>query len=158
MAIKTNNSNGRTNMSQPLRVTMHIDGGSRGNPGPAGAGVVIADRTDQQSIYEAGFFLGNKTNNQAEYAGLLAGLKAAGRLGVAELEVFSDSQLLVRQMLGEYRVKNQGLILLFQQAQKLASGFSRCEFQHIRREKNVEADRLANRAMDARGNVEDAGE
>ena len=143
-------------MSQPLRVIMHIDGGSRGNPGPAGAGVVIADSADQQSIYEAGFFLGKKTNNQAEYAGLLEGLVAAGRLGAAEVEVFSDSQLLVRQMLGEYRVKNQGLIPLFQQAKKLASGFSRCEFQHVRREKNVEADRLANMAMDARGNVEDA--
>jgi ribonuclease HI len=142
-----------------MKVTVHIDGGSRGNPGPAGAGVVIRSADDDHTIlHEAGLFLGRMTNNQAEYHGLLAALVAAGKLGARQVQVFSDSELLVRQMQGEYRVKNEGLRPLYEKACRHIRAFESCQFQHIRRENNAEADRLANRAMDAKANVEDAAE
>ena len=100
---------------EKLRVTLNIDGGSRGNPGPSAAGIVIAAQDDGTILHEAGIFLGNATNNVAEYMGLIEGLKAAAKLSVAEVECFSDSELLVKQMNGEYRVKNEGLKPLFQQ-------------------------------------------
>jgi len=143
---------------QPLRVRIYIDGGARGNPGPAGAGVVIRDRADARVLYEAGVFLGKMTNNQAEYHGLLAGLRAASELGATEVEALSDSELLVRQMLGQYRVRNAGLLGLYEKAQQLARRFARCEFRHVRREQNKDADRLANQAMNAKRNVEDAAD
>jgi ribonuclease HI len=142
-------------MAGNLSVTIHIDGGSRGNPGPAGAGVVLRDG-EGAILYQGGLFLGRATNNVAEYSGLLAGLKAAADLKASQVRVVSDSELLVRQMNGQYRVKNEGLKPLYEQAKQLAAGFARCAFQHVRRELNKEADHLANQAMDARRNVEDA--
>ncbi len=97
---------------------IHIDGGARGNPGPAAAGVVIADAEDSTPIHEAGYALGRTTNNVAEYQGLLHALELASALSVEQVTVYSDSQLLVRQINGEYRVKSADLKPLFQQAQK----------------------------------------
>jgi probable phosphoglycerate mutase len=125
----------------------YIDGGSRGNPGPAGYGVRIED--DQAALVEElRGALGVATNNVAEYHGLLAALTWAAERGVAALEIRSDSELLVKQMLGVYRVKNPGLQPLYQRARQLAARVGRVGFQHVRRELNTEADRLANLAMD----------
>jgi ribonuclease HI len=125
----------------------YIDGGSRGNPGPAGYGVRIEneDATLVEELYGA---LGTATNNVAEYHGLLAALTWAADHGVTSLELRSDSELLVKQMLGAYRVRNIGLQPLFQQARSLVARVGRVRFQHVRRELNTEADRLANKAMD----------
>jgi ribonuclease HI len=139
-----------------LHVTIHIDGGARGNPGPAAAGVVIRAADDGTILHEAGVFLGPATNNVAEYRGLLWGLEAAERLGATEIDCFSDSQLMVRQIRGEYRVKNAGLRPLYEQALSLMQGFDRVELEHVRREQNKEADRLVNLALNRKGNVEDA--
>ncbi len=141
-----------------LHVVVHIDGGSRGNPGPAGAGVVVRDKTDNSILYKGGVFLGKATNNVAEYSGLLAGLAAAKEMDATHVELFSDSQLLVRQMIGQYRVKNAGLKPLHRRATDLADGFDKCEFTHVRREENTAADKLANLAMDAKTNILDAAD
>ncbi len=139
-------------------VVMNIDGGSRGNPGPAGAGIVIRAADDDTVLFTGGEFLGRQTNNAAEYAALLAGLKVADKLGAGEVKVLSDSELLVRQMTGRYRVKNPNLKKLHEQAQGLLGRFSRCSFGHVPREKNIDADRLANQAMNLKANVEDSAE
>ena len=136
----------------PSTAIIHIDGGSRGNPGQAGAGVVIAD-ADGNVLYEAGLYIGRATNNVAEYSGLVAALEAAAKLDVSEIDLYSDSQLLVRQMLGEYRVKNAGLRPYYEQATALARKFDRCEFHHVPREENTQADSLANMAMDCRADI-----
>jgi ribonuclease HI/GNAT superfamily N-acetyltransferase len=133
----------------------HVDGGSRGNPGPAGSGVILT-ADDGTPLFEGGFFLGRATNNVAEYRGLLEALRAANRLGATELCVVSDSELLVRQMNGQYKVRNEGLLPLFEEARRLARQFKECSYRHVRRELNKRADELANKAMDARRNVEDA--
>lgn len=127
--------------------TAYTDGGSRGNPGPAGYGVRIEDGSGRllQELYEA---LGTATNNVAEYRGLLAALRWARDHGVTALRVRSDSELLVKQMKGIYRVKNPGLQPLHREAQALAREVGRVTFEHVRREQNAEADRLANKAMD----------
>jgi ribonuclease HI len=124
----------------------NIDGGSRGNPGPAGYGVHIeqADGT----ILELKEFLGSCTNNVAEYSGLLAALRWAAQHGVSDLRIRSDSELLVKQMRGEYRVKNPGLLPLYDEARALMRKIGRVTFEHVRREFNKDADRLANEAMD----------
>jgi probable phosphoglycerate mutase len=144
--------------ARDLRVRIEVDGGSRGNPGPAGAGVIIRDASDGQVIQEFGIFLGKATNNVAEYRGLLAGLERAAQLGADEVDVASDSELLVRQMNGEYRVRNTSLAELFQRAQQLQRQFKQCRFRHVRREQNVAADRLANQAMNLKRNVDEATE
>jgi probable phosphoglycerate mutase len=144
--------------ARDLRVRIEVDGGSRGNPGPSGAGVIVRDASDGQVIQEFGLFLGRATNNVAEYRGLLAGLERASQLGAAEVDVASDSELLVRQMNGEYRVRNEALADLFQQAQQLQRQFKRCTFRHVRREENAAADRLANQAMNLKRNVDEATE
>jgi len=141
-----------------LGVRIYIDGGARGNPGPAAAGVVIRSADDQTVLHQAGLFLGETTNNVAEYSALLAGLKAARRLGAVEAEVVSDSELLVRQMTGEYRVRNEGLQPLYAEAQNLTGAFERFGIRHVRRDSNKDADRLANMAMNRKANVEDAAE
>jgi ribonuclease HI len=126
--------------------TANIDGGSRGNPGPAGYGVRIeqADGT----IVELKEFLGSCTNNVAEYNGLLAALRWSAEHNVSPLLVRSDSELLIKQMRGEYRVKNPGLQPLYEEARSLIRRIGRVTFEHVRRESNKEADRLANEAMD----------
>ena len=125
----------------------YIDGGSRGNPGPAGFGVRIED-VHGTLVEEWHGSIGVATNNVAEYRGLLSALTWAVEHGVKSIEVRSDSQLLVRQMAGMYRVKNAGLLPLFTDARALAARITRVRYTHVRRELNTEADRLANEAMD----------
>jgi ribonuclease HI len=135
-------------------IVAYIDGGSRGNPGPAGYGVRIEDE-QKVLVAELRGALGVATNNVAEYHGLLAALAWAAERGVAALEIRSDSELLVKQMLGVYRVKNPGLQPLHQNARLLAARVGRVRFQHVRRELNKDADRLANLAMDEGQKTED---
>ena len=125
--------------------TAHIDGGSRGNPGPAGYGVRIDRDGDIIELKEA---IPLATNNVAEYRGLLAALAWAAQHEIADLRIRSDSELLVKQMRGEYRVKNPGLLPLYEQARQLVGQIGRVSFEHVRREFNKDADRLANEAMD----------
>jgi len=124
----------------------NIDGGSRGNPGPAGYGVRVEQ--PDGTIVEIKEFLGTCTNNVAEYSGLLAALRWAAEHGVSQLRIRSDSELLIKQMRGEYRVKNPGLQPLYEEARALARTIGRVTFEHVRREFNKDADRLANEAMD----------
>ena len=126
--------------------TANIDGGSRGNPGPAGYGVRI--ETGDGAIVELKEALPVATNNVAEYNGLLAALRWASVNGISTLLIRSDSELLVKQMKGEYRVKNPGLQPLYEEARSLARAIGRVRFEHVRRELNRDADRLANEAMD----------
>ena len=126
--------------------TAHVDGGSRGNPGPAGYGVRIT--RDDGTIVDLKESIGIATNNIAEYNGLLAALRWAVDEGVRSLHVKADSELMVKQMRGEYRVKNPGLQPLYEEARRLADRIGRVTFEHVRREFNADADRLANEAMD----------
>ena len=124
----------------------NVDGGSRGNPGPAGYGVRIEQ--DDGSVVELKESIGIATNNVAEYSGLIAALAWAVEHGVSRLHVRADSDLLVKQMRGEYRVKSPGLQPLFEHARALARQIGDVKFEHVRRELNKDADRLANEAMD----------
>lgn len=136
-------------------ILAYIDGGSRGNPGPAGYGVRIED-ADGQVIEEFSAGIGSATNNVAEYQGLLAALRWALAHGHPVLHVRSDSELLVRQMRREYRVKHPNLQPLFAEASRLASRFESIRFEHVRRALNAHADRLANQAMDEASGRPDA--
>ncbi len=127
-------------------MTAYVDGASRGNPGPSGFGVYMS--TDRGEIIEICGYLGVTTNNVAEYTGLLEALAAAREEGATEVEIVSDSLLLVNQMLGKFRVKHANLIPLYQQARKLAGEFRRFSISHTMRAGNKEADRLANLAVD----------
>jgi ribonuclease HI len=137
-------------VTAPLALRLHVDGASRGNPGEAGFGVHV---TDPEGAEVAGLFgyLGRATNNVAEYQALLAGLRFALARGATAVEVFSDSELLVRQLEGRYRVKNPGLVPLHREARSLLARFERARLSHVPREQNREADALANRAVDERG-------
>ena len=126
---------------------MYVDGGARGNPGPAGFGVRI-EAPDGTLIEEFGESIGVATNNVAEYRGLLAALEWAKAHGRSPMHVRSDSLLLVQQMLGNYKVKNAGLQPLHARAQLLGHEIGNVTFEHVRRENNAHADRLANAAMD----------
>jgi ribonuclease HI len=130
---------------EPLRI--HVDGASRGNPGRAAFGVHVTD-ADGEVVAELYGYLGRTTNNVAEYQGLLHALRWAREQGVREVEIFSDSELLVRQMGGRYRVKNPGLQPLHREASGLLSRLERARITHVRREENRRADALANRALD----------
>jgi ribonuclease HI len=125
----------------------HIDGGSRGNPGPSGYGVIMEDEVGRP-VAERSEFLGKQTNNYAEYSGLLAALSYALKNGFTALKVISDSELLVKQIRGEYKVSSPALKQLYDQARKLIDQLDYFEIKHVLREKNREADRLANLAMD----------
>lgn len=131
------------------KAVMEADGGSRGNPGPAGYGALVRDLDSGEILLERNGFLGVTTNNVAEYSGLIAGLEAATELGVRELEVRMDSKLVVEQMAGRWRVKHENLRPLAVKAQKLARGFAAISYHWIPRARNADADRLANEAMDA---------
>ena len=133
-------------------ILAYIDGGARGNPGPAGFGVRI-EQQDGSLVEEFGESIGVATNNVAEYRGLLAALEWAKRHGHSRLHVRSDSLLLVQQMLGNYKVKNAGLMPLHAKARLLAHEIGRVTFEHVRREANTHADRLANAAMDEAARV-----
>ena len=127
--------------------TAYCDGGARGNPGPAGYGAVIED-PEGQVVAHLSEFLGKQTNNYAEYSGLLGVLEWALKNGAKRLCVVSDSELMVRQMKGHYKVKNAGLRPLWEEAQRRASRLEDFEMRHTLRGGNKEADRLANEAMD----------
>ena len=131
--------------STRMRAVAWIDGGARGNPGEAGCGVVV--ELGDGSREEHSIYLGHRTNNVAEYAGLLAALSLARELGVRDLRILSDSQLLVEQMNGGYRVKARHLQPLWLRAQELARSFRTCRCEHVFRAANREADALANQAM-----------
>lgn len=135
------------------RVTLMSDGGSRGNPGPAGIGFVI--EADSEVICRGGRFLGECTNNVAEYEALIWGLENVLALGHTAVLVLADSELLIKQINGAYRVKNEGLKPLFVRVLTLRRRFESFEARHIPREKNKQADALANEAMDLRGPVGD---
>lgn len=128
-------------------LTIHVDGAARGNPGPAGAGAVLAGG-DGRKWAEVSAFLGEATNNVAEYCALILALQRALRLGGARVEVFTDSQLLARQVTGEYRVRDRELQWLRALVEELRRSFEGFEIRHIPRAENRAADRLANRAVD----------
>ncbi len=144
----------------PPHIIINVDGGSRGNPGPAATGVIIST-PDGVEVMTRGEYIGEATNNVAEYRALLDGLKRAPdylrKFATPEIEVRSDSELLVKQMRGEYRIKNAGLKPLAIEAQRLIKGFAKVRFVHIYREANERADKLCNMAMNSRGVVEDLG-
>lgn len=129
-------------------ITAYVDGGARGNPGPAGYGAFIVDG-DGAVMAELHGALGIATNNVAEYHGLIAALTWAVEHGVSRLHVRADSLLLVEQMRGNYRVKNAGLLPLYHRARALVLQIGTVTFEHVRRELNKEADRLSNVGMDA---------
>ena len=133
----------------PPRVRLFSDGAARGNPGPAGAGAVIVSPAGH-IMAKIGKFLGESTNNVAEYTGLILGLKRAKAMGIKELDVFSDSELLVKQLAGEYAVKAEHLKLLYDEAQTLLKAFPEVHVAHIPREENKAADEMSNRAIDER--------
>lgn len=133
-------------------VIIHTDGGSRGNPGPGGCGFVIADQQGGM-LLEKGIFLGNTTNNIAEYTGIKQSLIAAKELKATSIKLFSDSELLVKQLNGVYKVKSPNLKDLYFDCMDLLSGFSSWQVTHVYREQNKQADRLANLAMDKKGDV-----
>jgi len=130
-----------------VRARLSTDGGARGNPGPAAYGYVL-EASDGTVLDARGEAIGVATNNVAEYRALLAGLERAAELGVDELEVVSDSELLVKQMRGEYKVKNAALRELWEEAGRLARRLDRVEYTAVRRELNELADALVNEALD----------
>jgi ribonuclease HI len=130
-----------------MKAQLFADGGSRGNPGPAASGFVVYSETGE-IVFERGDFLGNQTNNFAEYTGLINGMEKCLELGVTELEVRMDSELVVRQCLGVYKVRNAGLIPLSEKVRALKAKFDKVTFLHVRREYNKEADRMVNLALD----------
>lgn len=131
------------------RTRLYTDGAARGNPGPAGAGAVIVS-PDGHIVAKVGKFLGDSTNNVAEYFGLILGLKRAKAMGIKEIEVLSDSELMVKQLAGDYAVKADHLRPLYDEARELLRGFGWIEVRHIPREENAQADAMSNRAIDER--------
>jgi len=129
------------------KLIIFTDGGARGNPGPAGIGVAIYDK-DRVLVAEISEYLGVATNNQAEYKALIAGLKRATTLEAQEIECYLDSELVVKQLNREYKVKNKDLAPLFLEIHNLSLNFKNISYTHVPRERNKEADRLANEAMD----------
>jgi ribonuclease HI len=134
-------------LSAEPNLRIHVDGASRGNPGDAGFGVHVAG-PDGRTVAELYGHLGPATNNVAEYQGLVHALRWALAHGARCLEIYSDSELLVRQMAGRYRVKNPKLLPLYREASSLVARFERVRLEHVPRELNREADALANRALD----------
>ena len=141
-----------------MKVVIEADGGSRGNPGPAGYGAVVLSADRSTVLAETKQAIGRATNNVAEYRGLVAGLDDALKLGATEARVFLDSKLLVEQMSGRWKVKHPDLVELHAQARKLASRFDRISYTWVPRARNSHADRLANEAMDAAAWVDDPAE
>ena len=148
--MRTNSLHGAARI---LKIIAWVDGASRGNPGPAGYGVFM--KTENGDIIEIAGYLGKTTNNVAEYSGLLEALEVAKNEGASDVEIISDSELLVKQMLGTYRVKHPNLIPLFERARSIARQFRRFSIRHTLRAGNKDADRLANAAVDhADGRIE----
>ncbi len=132
------------------KLIAHVDGAARGNPGPAGIGVSIT-RPDGSVVKEVAEPLGRTTNNVAEYSALIRGLEEARALGCSELQVYTDSELMARQIAGIYRVKTPHLLPLYQRATALLKQFDKAKVTHVRREMNKEADRLSNLGADKVG-------
>ncbi|MFA5252824.1 MAG: phosphoribosylglycinamide formyltransferase [Phycisphaerae bacterium] len=135
------------------QITVYTDGGSRGNPGPSAAGFVLTDLKGNQ-IQSKAFFIGETTNNVAEYTALVKALEAAKQMGAKRLTVFSDSELLVKQINGQYKVKSEQIRPLFRQAVDLISEFEDCKVKHVTRDKNQQADDLVNQALDLEQDIE----
>lgn len=127
---------------------LFTDGASRGNPGEAGIGCVIYNKATNEALLEESQYIGQATNNVAEYKALLVGLEAAIKLGLEQLEVYADSELMIKQMKGIYQVKNPGLQPLFREAKKLVGELKSVTFQHVPRNENKKADELANLGID----------
>lgn len=139
-----------------IKITLNTDGGARGNPGPAAAGAVVKNSRDE-IVKTASRYLGETTNNQAEYRALILGLEAVAKanpqisLADVELTIKMDSELIVRQMKGEYKVRASDLIDLYLEAKQLSGRFGKAVFTHVRREQNTEADALVNQVLDRLG-------
>jgi len=146
-ASSSSSDRGEVSDEQPNRGALFTDGGARGNPGPAGIGVVLMD-ADGVVVGEIGRGIGRTTNNVAEYSAVIEGLKLALAQGFEEIDVFSDSKLVVMQLSGEWKIKNDLLRRLAVEARRLLNRFERAELTHVPREQNTEADRLANQGMD----------
>jgi ribonuclease HI len=129
------------------RVIVNVDGGARGNPGPAAIGVVLRD-ADGKVIDERAERIGRATNNVAEYKALLTGIEMAGEHGAEELELIGDSELVVRQVEGRYKVKDATMRELHGEVKRALQGFEGWSIRHVRRENNSDADRLVNQALD----------
>ena len=129
---------------------LYTDGGARGNPGPGGIGVVLQDAKNE-TVYELAKYIGKCTNNEAEYLGVLHGLQAAKSKDVKKLEVIVDSELVVKQLTGDYKVKNDRLKKLYMQVKELESSFVSISYKHVKRDKNKRADALVNEALDQNG-------
>jgi ribonuclease HI len=132
------------------KLIIYTDGGARNNPGPAGIGAVLLDEKGNE-VASLSKYIGEATNNQAEYKAVIAALEKAKELGVEELEFYLDSELVVRQLNREYRVKDKDLAPLFVQIYNAALGFKKVSFNHVPREQNKKADRLVNLAIDQAG-------
>jgi broad specificity phosphatase PhoE/ribonuclease HI len=141
-----------------VKVIVEADGGSRGNPGPAGYGSVVWSTDRRTVLAESKQAIGRATNNVAEYRGLIAGLEEAAKLGASDVEVFMDSKLVVEQMSGRWKVKHPDLAALHQQATALSTRFDRISYAWIPRARNSHADRLANEAMDAAAEIDASAE
>ena len=135
----------------PVEVIVYTDGASRGNPGPASIGVYVT-AADSTPLVEYGECLGQQTNNFAEYTAVLRALMMAAKEGVKKITIRSDSELMVKQMKGIYKVKSPVIKPLHAEAISLSKKFAAVQFEHVRREFNIEADRIANEALDARKN------
>jgi ribonuclease HI len=129
------------------RLTVHVDGGARGNPGPAAIAAVATDPAGEP-VKRRGETIGRATNNVAEYRALLLGIELARELGAREIELVGDSELIVRQVKGEYRVKNADLQPLHREVRAALEGFERWSIRHVRREQNADADALVNETLD----------
>jgi ribonuclease HI len=139
---------GKSNSPRPnFAAVANIDGGARGNPGPAAYGVIIRNAKGEV-LAELGEYLGIQTNNVAEYSGLLAALDWASREKTGSLKILSDSELLVRQMRGQYKVKSPALKELFDRAQTMVRKLEHFAIEHVRREANHDADRMVNQVLD----------
>ena len=145
--LKPVNSSAQKAISAPAEITAYCDGGARGNPGPSGYGVYITDNKGE-ALAELSEFLGIRTNNYAEYSGLLAALEFALRYEHLSLRVVSDSELMVKQIKGQYKVKSPDLRPLYDEANRRIAGLASFRIEHVLRNKNKQADRLANLAMD----------
>ena len=129
------------------KVTVNVDGGARGNPGPAAIGVVVRD-ADGAVLEALGETIGRATNNVAEYKALLRGIELAAEHGASEVELVGDSELIVRQVEGRYKVKNEAMKGLHAEAKKALAGFDGWSIRHVKRGENADADRLVNEALD----------
>jgi len=133
-----------------LKLIVHVDGGARGNPGPAAIAAVVAD-ADGEVLHEASETIGRATNNVAEYKALILGIDRALQLGASELDLVGDSELIVKQVQGKYKVKDAGLKPLHAEVRRRLADVGEWSIRHVRRELNAEADRLVNEALDGAG-------